>query len=216
MSTDAADPAAPQDPAAARADKRLLRLDELAELGMQLARDLVREQAARAQAAEAGEAAPPARIDPGLAFARISRAVRLTLALEARFDEGRFDKGLPAPAPAPASAPAPTPPRPPTPHERAEERRETIAFYVQDAAYNEYDASEHEQLEEDIREVLDAFEDETINDRPIGEVVEEICKALGVVFDFTLHSWRELEVPPERCRARPMAPALAALIHAPP
>jgi hypothetical protein len=76
--------------------------------------------------------------------------------------------------------------------------------------------SEHEQLEEDIREVLDAFEDETINDRPIGEVVEEICKALGVAFDFTLHSWRELEVPPERCRARPMPPALAALIQAPP
>ncbi|MDR3513455.1 MAG: hypothetical protein P4L73_17590 [Caulobacteraceae bacterium] len=59
--------------AEARAARRLRMLKELAEIGMGLARNV------------GGPASGVA--DPGLAFSRIARAVRQTLALEARFDE---------------------------------------------------------------------------------------------------------------------------------
>ena len=83
--------AAPRAPA--WADEHLEVLKDLRVMGMTLARTLTRQVVRQAQAdealAEAGEAvsAPPRRIaaiDPALSFSRISRAVRLTLALEAR------------------------------------------------------------------------------------------------------------------------------------
>jgi hypothetical protein len=81
--TDAADPPPPPDPhaaaAIARAERRLAILAELTEIGMALARDLG-PQVADPPAPE--KAAP--RRDPADAFARLSRAIRLTLALEAR------------------------------------------------------------------------------------------------------------------------------------
>jgi hypothetical protein len=65
----------PANPAAAqRAERRLALLEEMAELGMQLLRDLPK---------PASEAEAPRVAD---AFARISRAVRLTLALEEKTD----------------------------------------------------------------------------------------------------------------------------------
>jgi hypothetical protein len=67
--------------AIARAEWRLATLQELAEIGMALTRDLAR-QAAEPPAED--KAAP--RRDPGDGFARLSRAIRLTLALHARTD----------------------------------------------------------------------------------------------------------------------------------
>ena len=67
-------------------------LRALRDMGMTLARTLTRQVVAQAEAdearAEAGEVADAPRraapVDPALSFSRISRAVRLTLALEAR------------------------------------------------------------------------------------------------------------------------------------
>jgi len=81
------------DPAIAHAEERRVMLRELAELGMALARDLTRRALEAPETAErATETATPAprpapRHDPAESFARLSRAIRLTLALEAKVDE---------------------------------------------------------------------------------------------------------------------------------
>jgi hypothetical protein len=81
------------DPRLARAEERRRMLRELAELGMELTRALVRQAAAPLQDPQPSEddggprSAP--RRDPADAFGRLSRAVRLTLALEARLDDDR-------------------------------------------------------------------------------------------------------------------------------
>ena len=71
------------------ARRHLRMLVDLGDMGMVLARDLVRRGTVETEAAQAGEPedAPPGRgaaVDPALSFTRISRAVRLTIALEAR------------------------------------------------------------------------------------------------------------------------------------
>jgi hypothetical protein len=97
MPDDAA-PAEAPDPAVLRAERRLQLLQELTEIGMNLARALERQALAAADpvdptdpaspdAAEASASRAVTTPDPSVAFARISRAVRLTLALEARTDE---------------------------------------------------------------------------------------------------------------------------------
>jgi hypothetical protein len=73
MSSPDPDPANPT-AVAQRAERRLARLEEMAELGMQLLRELPK---------PTSEAEAPRIAD---AFARISRAVRLTLALEEKTD----------------------------------------------------------------------------------------------------------------------------------
>jgi hypothetical protein len=68
------------------AEQRLEVLRELTELGMALARDLTR-RALAAPEAPAAEAAPAPRRDPADAFARLSRAIRLTVALEEKSED---------------------------------------------------------------------------------------------------------------------------------
>jgi hypothetical protein len=63
------------DPSIARAERRLRLLEELTEIGMELVRAL--KQRAEADETSAGK-------DPAAAFAPLSRAIRLTLALEAK------------------------------------------------------------------------------------------------------------------------------------
>jgi len=110
MSTPDAAPAPAEaiDPSILRAERRLRLLEELSEIGMDLARALRHEVLARAEQAEniANGEAPPAASpaaagkapDPADTFARISRAIRLTLTLEAKTDEAlrALRAGLPA------------------------------------------------------------------------------------------------------------------------
>ena len=99
MPADAA-PAEAPDPAILRAEWRLRMIEELAEIGMDLVRDLHRQALAAADPAEPAAADTPETPttssgrraatpggDPAAAFARLSRAIRLTLALHARTDE---------------------------------------------------------------------------------------------------------------------------------
>lgn len=67
------------DPAVARAERRLRLLEELTEIGMGLARRLT------------DEATDSAGGDPAEAYVRVSRAVRLTIALEAKTDQQLAD-----------------------------------------------------------------------------------------------------------------------------
>ncbi|MGH8276751.1 MAG: hypothetical protein ACRETH_08645 [Steroidobacteraceae bacterium] len=78
------------DPSVRRAERRLRLLEELAEIGMELARALRPGEAADG-AAEA--AAGGGKLgEPADAFARVSRAIRLTLALESKTDEALRDR----------------------------------------------------------------------------------------------------------------------------
>ena len=80
--------AANDDDAPAWARRHLGMLVDIGDMGMELARDLVARVKAETAAMAAGEAVEaPARapaVDPALSFTRISRAVRLTISLEAR------------------------------------------------------------------------------------------------------------------------------------
>jgi hypothetical protein len=73
------------DAAILRAERRLRLLEELAEIGMDLARALHRE--ALAEPAKHTARETPFFGDPVDAFVRVSHVIRLILALEARTDE---------------------------------------------------------------------------------------------------------------------------------
>jgi hypothetical protein len=98
------DDAVAADPRIARAEQRLAMLQELSELGMAMTRRLARraptapdaavdppapaEAAGRASSARpTPNAAPGPRHDPADSFAKLSRAIRLTVALETRTDD---------------------------------------------------------------------------------------------------------------------------------
>jgi hypothetical protein len=97
------DPTAASDARIARAEQRLAMLREMAEIGMAMTRALGRraleapDDDAEAEAAEianpkatpkaASRAVPGPRHDPAESFARLTRAVRLTLAFEAKTDD---------------------------------------------------------------------------------------------------------------------------------
>ena len=77
------DGALADDPAVARAERRLRLLEELAEIGMELVRAL----RPAAEAAEASDPRPAKGRDPVEQYASLSRSLRLTFALEAKTDE---------------------------------------------------------------------------------------------------------------------------------
>lgn len=189
-----------------RAERRLRTLEDLAEVGMALARSLLR----RAELAEAGDAAaddePVGAAEAALAFSRLSRAVRQTLALEARLeDEQRARQAQTAAQAA---------------ERRAEEderramrklrlliRKSTVQDIVEEVIEaNEREANEREAGEpeadgpeadgpeadgREVERLLDALherleddaEDDDFENLPIGELVQRICHDLGVAFD---------------------------------
>jgi hypothetical protein len=196
-----AEPDAPPEPATAdpaaaivRADQRLAMLRRLAELGMKLAEAL-------AERVVSASKDPEPRHDPAGSFARVSRAVRLTLALEAKIEqdlaalrqggdvtEASAPKGPPWPEDIARGAV-------PKGHPRA--HRNQIRDSVWDAINHEitdiYPAQEilddlHERLVESDR--YDAF-----LYRPLRESVEAICADLGLTPDWS--RWTDDGFPPE-------------------
>jgi hypothetical protein len=153
----------PADPKQDRAERRLCILQELAELGMDLARDVQ----ARALAVDAD---PATAGDLVLSFARIVRAVRQTVALEAKLDrDGQA-----------ASA------------ERAERRardardrvykhKARVRDLVERAIDAEASGDAAEDLLCDLNERLEDADDLAgFADRPVAEIVAHICRELGL------------------------------------
>jgi hypothetical protein len=154
------------DPAEARAQLRFEVLGELTRIGMALARDVGREAAEP----QGGPDAPP--VDFAMQFSRISRAVRQTVALEAKFDaerQARRDKAA-------ADLAVET-------RLRGIRRKARVSDLVEWVLESESDS---ERLTENLNERLEDLDDCDFADRPLGEIVASICRDLGVTVDWTL------------------------------
>jgi len=194
------------DPAVLRAEERLVMLRELAEIGMRLARALERRALAKDEVAEDPTALPAS--DPAAAFSSLSRAIRLTLTLEARTDEAlsALKAGV----------------------EQAHERERVAAT---EAAVQKRQARESQvlavvmgaaeadmrgeddwgRLESEVDEYLsvdDAFWSDP--ERPLREIVERYCEYFGVAPDWSRwdgEDWTPSDPPPwPWAKARPTDP----------
>jgi ribosome-binding protein aMBF1 (putative translation factor) len=171
-----------------RSQQRLRMLRELAEIGMRLARGVERR-------AEEPETAPG---DAGLVFSRIARAVRQTLALEARLEEeleGRVRKAR---------------------HDQDWERRQLAHAPIAERSRlvrravgraieaDAEDEDQEERLFESLDERLgDREDDDGYLDRPIGELVALICKDLGVAVNLGLWEDEDWAIAEAAARAQP-------------
>jgi len=202
MSNPAPDESAPveeaPDPSIARAERRLRLLEELSEIGMELARAL--KPVAGADETIAGK-------DPAAAFAPLSRAIRLTLALEAKTDEelrdlkagvvrAREEKRVQAAKRARDAA-----------DKASEARVDRVRDLVLNVAERECeDVDAFDDVYEALKERLE--EDEAYDDcdeRPLRETVERLCKDLQLTPDWS--RWVDdgwiVESPPARWRCSP-------------
>jgi hypothetical protein len=148
-------------------------LHDLIDRGADLAR-LVHEQAkTQAESASPDTAPDPApAIDAVTAFERIARAVRRSILLAQKLDE-------PVLAPA-AHAPG---------HRQASRRR--IIRAVEDTIQRH--AADHEaaSLHAEFLDRLDSPDlDEEIEDRPVAEIIADICRDLGLAAPPGTHPWK--------------------------
>jgi len=225
----------PADPPAleiARAEQRLAMLRRLADLGMQVAEDLAKRAVSAAQDAEP-------RHDPAESFARASRAVRLTLALEVRFEQelAALIAGAKAAAAAPHGDPLPEPPRGLSrrldPRDHATAHRNRVRDNVWDVMNHEITDvfRAHEALDDLHERLAEGDRYDSLLYRPLRESVEAICKDLGFNPDWsrwtedgfspetrtTRRHWPSFWSPdPERARARRLASPAANPPGAPP
>jgi hypothetical protein len=148
-------------------DEDVLMLRELAEIGMKMARAVGRQME------------PPCAPDPqqaddlARAFSRISRAVRLTLALKKRFAEPTARPQQVAIKPVDAGTFA----------ERQQHRRRKaqVRYVVEQMIKAGAERREAESLFVDLRERLKEPDiDEELGHRPIGEIIGGICDDLGI------------------------------------
>jgi len=199
------------DPSRERRERHGRILTELADIGMNLARALERRAVALAEAAEAADtpvagAAEAAREDAGvmaLAFSRVAKAVRQTLALEARLADRAAPPGLGPADPAAIEAEA-----------RARRRaggdisRLAAADILERSIEAETEGAETERLLADLYERLRDDQDmEVFADRSVGEIVNAVRHDLGLPPDDT--DW-EAECEAEAADAFG-SPALASL-----
>ena len=178
MSTSPSDPAedAP-DPSVAEAERRLRLLKELTEIGMELARKL-RDRA--------GEEDAKGR-DPADAFARLSRAIRLTLSLEAKTLEHLRD--LKAGIVRAAAIERLMPGRSPIDEmfDRAQSQEIRAGALVGDVIEAEVEDGE---ARGDLYEALnERFEEDEaywlLDQQPLRDIVERLCKDLCLTPDWS-------------------------------
>ena len=149
-------------------------LQELAEIGMRLARALEAEALAPAE-----EPRPPSPFgggDLGLMFTRIARAVRQTVALENRVAADRGTAQAQHAAQLASEA-----------RTQLSRRKDKLRRIVEQAIEAEAHGSEAEHLLIDLDERLDDTDDDAdFADAPVGEQVARLCADLGVTPDWSL------------------------------
>ncbi len=173
---------------------------------------------------EVDEENKPEPADLGLAFDRISRAVRFTVAQHERLEieAGKTAEQKQAEAAARAEAEvaraeaeaarAARAENAPSPEEQAAKREQArklrlVERAVKGAIDDETeDYDEHEELLEDLYERLEEREDLGL-DRPIGAVVESVCRAMRLPYDLAL--WEDepwaLQETAEKAKGSPYA-----------
>jgi hypothetical protein len=169
-------------------------LEELAEIGMTLAR-AVQQQVLDQAAAEPAEAAEqPGAGNLALVFSRISRAVRQTIALEAKLaEEGRTrDEQTAAEQARRAVVDG---------RERKQRRRAQAKRFIEQAV--DIEAADHDAAEELLWELDERLDDVEADfaDRPIGEIVARICRDMGLAPEWSL--WAKEEWAVEEIATRP-------------
>jgi hypothetical protein len=189
----APDPASAAPDARARIEAQLVMLDRLAQVGMEIAEACGRE----------AKAAP---VEAGLAFARVARAVRMTIALQSRLakDLAALDRADEVAERA-----------------RTTKRRTRLAQLIEDAARAKVDAqreagsrfwADEDAIEDEIEaltsegyERLTDAEDGDLWGRPFNEVVAGVCKDLGLSPEWTARIAASVQPP----LTSPIAAAMA-------
>ena len=198
----------------ARTFRRLRALEELADMGADLARLVLRQAHERAEAGEApADITKTGAIDLGLVFARIARAVRQTWALHDRFDRERQARAdeceairaarVTADIEKKASARANMSLRGAISMTTVREAIETVLDARVDAETGEDDPvpDEIHDLYEALDERLtDPKDKDDFADLPISQLIARVCKDLGMVPDWNL--WAEEEWAVEEAEAR--------------
>jgi len=170
-----------------RAAERFAMLRERADFGMEMARALQGEVRARAEAAEDADPSEPPRsvAELGLAFSRVSRAVRQTLALEARLEDDRLARERAAEAAEEAQSQSTS-----EISEAAARVRARIARIFADADAREAAEAgdaDRDDLREDLSDGPDVERGEGfVADRPAADVVAGVCGDLGLERDLGL------------------------------
>ena len=138
-------------------------LAELSELGLALARDLQVRALAADDVKTAGELS--------LAFHRVSRSVRQTLALEARLDRDRLRQDREARADTERAKTT-----------RAKRRKAQVKAAVERCIWSEVEGDEAERLVDELDDRLeeDALSDMFAGEDPIEAHIARICIELGV------------------------------------
>ena len=170
--------------AAERRGRHLRILADLADIGMELV-EHVRRQAL--------EEVTPGRADPVLAFERLAKAVRQTIALEAKVAAGGFD--IPQPAARKSAA---------TAEFGFGLMKTRVRKRVAEAIASDADPGDAEHLLRDLDERLDDPEYmEEMANRPFGMIVALICGALNVEIDLKYFTDAELGFDTEAMRNAP-------------
>ena len=183
-----AEPATP-DPSQERRERLVRRLERLGDMGMELAEALHRQ--AMEQAA-AGDTALSATV---AAFDRVNRLLRRTFALEERIAEGILAAQRKAQAQRAEQAAQR--------QARISERKRTVHDAVTHVVYFEdRDKEATERLFDDIDNWVDAAEQALFaDDRPIGALVAQACRDVGLPIDLGL--WIDRKWATDEWNARP-------------
>jgi hypothetical protein len=166
-------------------DQHAAMLQELAEIGMDMARML------RQKMRDCGPE-PEQAVGLMRAFSHVARSVRLTLALKERFAAERTARAKPA-AIKPIGSPdepwghARGGPQGFAERQRHRRRKSQVRSVVEQLIKAGAERREAEDLFVDLRERLkDPELDEELGDGPIGRIIRGICDDLGIKFDYGL------------------------------
>jgi hypothetical protein len=156
-------------------------LRELADIGMEIARALQGEVRARAEAVEDETAESPKIVaELGLAFSRVSRAVRQTLALEARLEDDRLARERAAEAAEEANARS---------NGELSERAARVKAKLMQLLHPDRER-DHRWDDDWFEDLSDEADDEPgegfVADRPAADVVAGVCGDLGLKRDLSL------------------------------
>ncbi len=148
-------------------------LHELIEIGTDLARALHRQAAPETNSQPNATPAAAPTPDPTIAFDRIARTLRRTIALARKLSE----------------------PARPAPAERSTERRlaarKQIIRAVEDTIQRRTDGAEAEALHAELRERLDDPDlDDDLDQQSIADIIASICRDLGIEHFPGTHPWK--------------------------